>query len=195
MLVADINLGEEEEDNTVVRTGLPQPKRTLLWTLGVAISFYLAGFPTLVYEEFRAKPMPGFETLRALIPADLGMEYPARFWWFVAGAVLLLSVSQVPRVKAVFDTYLCQYLAKVSFSLYLVHEFCIVLFGLRLQGFLLRVAGVESQNKGLGYWTIYIVWFVLFTVPVFALAAQVERWVDVPSVKFAKCLGMYKRLR
>jgi hypothetical protein len=43
-------------------------------------------------------------------------------------------------------------------------------------------------------------WFVVFTVPVFALAAQVERWVDVPSVRFAKwleerCSGVYKGLR
>ncbi|KAK4236813.1 acyltransferase family-domain-containing protein [Achaetomium macrosporum] len=199
MLVADINLGQEE-DSTVIRTGPPRPKRTLLWTSGFAISFYLAGFPTLVYKEGRTKPMPGFETLRALIPAGLDMEDPARFWWSVAGAVLLLSVSQLPRFRAVFDTYLCQYLAKISFSLYLVHEFCIVLFGLRLQGLLLRVAGVESQNKGLGYWVICLVWFALFTVPVFALAAQVDRWVNVPSVKFAKwleerCLGMYRKLQ
>ncbi|KAK3303860.1 acyltransferase family-domain-containing protein [Chaetomium strumarium] len=199
MFVADINLGQEEDD-TVIKTGRPPPRRTLLWSSAFAISFYLAGFPTLVYKEGRMKPMPGFETLRALIPAGLDMEDPARFWWSVAGAVLLLSVSQLPRLRAVFDTYLCQYIAKISFSLYLVHEFCIVLFGLRLQGFLLRVAGVDSQHKGVGYWIICLVWFALFTMPVFALAAQVERWIDVPSVKFAKwleerCLRMHRSLR
>ncbi|KAK4238689.1 acyltransferase family-domain-containing protein [Achaetomium macrosporum] len=183
MFVADINLGQE--DNTVIKTGPPRPKRTLLWTLAIAISFYLAGFPTLVYEEGRTKPMPGFETLRALIPGGLNMH---------PRALLVL-----PRLRAVFDTYICQYLAKIS-SLYLVHEFCIVLFSLRLQGFLLRVADVDSQHKGLGYWIICLLWFALFTMPVFALAAQVERWVDVPSVKFAKwleerSLRMYRSLR
>ncbi|KAL2128734.1 hypothetical protein VTI74DRAFT_8712 [Chaetomium olivicolor] len=199
MLVADFNLGQEE-DNTTGVSAPPLPKRPRLWTFAFAISFYIAGFPTLVYEEGRTKPMPGFEILRALIPAGLDMEDRARFWWSVAGVVLLLSISQLPRLKAVFETHPCQYLAKISFSLYLVHEFCIVLFGLRLQGFLMRMAGVEPQNKGPGYWIVCLIWFALFTVPVFALAAQVERWVDVPSVKFAKwleerCLKMYKNLR
>jgi peptidoglycan/LPS O-acetylase OafA/YrhL len=132
--------------------------------------------------------MPGFETLRGLIPASVAhnMEDPARFWWSISGGALLLSISQLPRLKAVFDSYLCQYLAKISFSLYLAHEFCIVLFGLKLQGLLMGVAGVEEQSKGVGYWVVCVVWFVVFTVPVFALAAQVERWVDVPSVRFAK---------
>jgi peptidoglycan/LPS O-acetylase OafA/YrhL len=130
------------------------------------------------------------------------MDDPARFWWSVAGAALLWSVSQLPKVKGVFETYLCQYLAKVSFSLYLVHEFCIVLFGLRLQGWLMWLFGVGAagQDKGLGYWVVCVLWFVVFGVPVFAVAAQVERWVDVPSVRFAKaveerCLRVWKKLR
>jgi peptidoglycan/LPS O-acetylase OafA/YrhL len=102
---------------------------------------------------------------------------------------LLLSISQMPRLRTrVFESRACQYLARISFALYLVHEFCLVVFGLRLQGWMVSVTGVgEAGAKGgLGYWVVCVVWFAVFTVPVFALAAQVERWVDVPSVRFAK---------
>ena len=207
MLIADFNLGQDEESdnhsNTIPSTSPPkqqqQQQRPFLWTAAFALCFYIAGFPTLVFKDARTKPMPGFEALRALIPAGLDMEDAARFWWSIAGVGLLLSVSQLRRLRAVFETNLCQYLAKISFALYLVHEWCIVLFGLRLQGLLMGLAGLESGDKGLGYWMVCVVWFGLFTVPVFALAAQVERWIDVPSVKFAKwleerCLKMYKRL-
>ncbi|KAK4098437.1 hypothetical protein N658DRAFT_223052 [Parathielavia hyrcaniae] len=239
MLLADFNLGQELADDPAIiayRT-TPSPSsstattttttsrkrsrnRPLLWTTTFLLSFYILGFPTLVYPDARTNPMPGFETLRALIPSssfsssssaagsgvDIGAtEDPARFWWSVAAAALLLSVSQVPRLRAVFESGLCQYLAKISFSLYLVHEFCLVLFGLRLQAWLLGAAGADSErergnDKRVVYWGMCVVWFVVFTVPVFALAAQVERWVDMPSVRLAKwleerCLRVYKSLR
>jgi peptidoglycan/LPS O-acetylase OafA/YrhL len=202
MLIADFNLGQDDDSTTLITTTklntttspTNTTKRPLLWTTILLISFYILGFPTLVFPSARTSPMPGFETLRALIPASIShnMEDPARFWWSVAGIALLLSISQLPRLKAVFETYLCQYLAKISFALYLVHEFCLVLFGLRLQGALMAFARLDqdqqSTEKGVGYWVVCCVWFVVFTVPVFALAAQVERWVDVPSVRFAKGL-------
>lgn len=201
MLLADFNLGQEADALPSASTAVRSRPRPLLWTVVFLVAFYVAGFPTLVFEESRTNPMPGFETLRALIPAGPVMEDRARFWWSISGVVLLLAISQVPRLKAIFETNACQYLAKISFSLYLVHEFCIVLFGLKVQAFLLWLTGVEKGvNQGLLYWVVCWVWFVVFTVPVFALAAQVERWVDVPSVKFAKwleerCLGVYKGLR
>lgn len=143
--------------------------------------------------------MPGFELLHSLTPTRLNMEDHSRFWWSISGVLLLLSISQIPRLKRLFETNFCQYLGKVSFSLYLAHEFSIVLFGLCFQTILLRLTGVEPKSGSLFYWIICGAWFVLFSVPVFIVAAQVERWVDVPSVRFArwlegKCLRVYKLL-
>jgi hypothetical protein len=55
---------------------------------------------------------------------------------------------------------------------------------------------VESHAHTLQYWVVCGVWYGLFTLLMFALAARVERWVDMPSVKFArwleeKCLKLY----
>ncbi|KAL2115248.1 hypothetical protein VTJ04DRAFT_10911 [Mycothermus thermophilus] len=200
MFIADHNLGQEEEEQ---HQESPPNRRPIFWTVVFLFAFYAAGFPTLVYASAITKPMPGFEILRAWLPstAYAFMEDPARFWWSVAGALLLLSVSQLPRLRAFFESYPCQYLAKVSFAMYLVHEFCLVLFGLRMISMIKALAGLpQGMGGGLLYWTVCVVWFGCFTLPVLAVAAFVERWVDAPSVRFAKWLeerGLegYRRLK
>jgi peptidoglycan/LPS O-acetylase OafA/YrhL len=196
ILIADFNLGQEENDTIPS----PRPSRHgIIWTAVFAMAFYMAGFPTLLGAEANLNPMPGFETLRSLTPMGLNMEDHSRFWWSISGASLLLSISQLPRLKSLFETNFCQYLGKISFSLYLVHEFCVVLFGLSLQGLLMRLASLEPHANTFVYWLVCGIWYFLFTILVFALAAQVERWVDVPSVRFArwlegKCLKSYRNL-
>lgn len=199
MLIADFNLGQEEESSTTA--SLKSARYEKLWIAVLAVAFYVAGLPTLGNGDAKVNPMPGFETLRALTPTSLTMDDHARFWWSISGVSILFSISQVSRLKGLFETYFCQYLAKISFALYLVHEFCIVLFGLALQKSILQIVGLDPNLKvtTVLYCVVCVIWFLIFTVPVFALAAQVEKWVDVPSVKFAKwleekCLTGYRRI-
>jgi peptidoglycan/LPS O-acetylase OafA/YrhL len=194
MLIADFNLGQEEDGIT---SSLKSSTYGKVWTAIFSVSLYVAGFPTLGNEEATTNPMPGFETIRSLTPMSLGLEDHSRFWWSISGVSILLSISQLPRLKSAFETSFCQYLARISFSLYLVHEFCIVLFGLTLQAFVLRVAGLEPKSNTFSYYIVCGIWFLVFSVPVLTLASQVEKWVDSPSVKFAKwleekCLSGYR---
>jgi hypothetical protein len=70
-----------------------------------------------------------------------------------------------------------------------VHEFSIALFGLKLQSIMLHVVGQsEPYTHNVAYWFVCVVWYAVFSFIVFAIAARVERWVDAPSVKFAKWL-------
>lgn len=194
MLLADYNLHQE----TTTSTSPPGPKHTMLWTAVFAFAFYTAGLPTFALSDANLKPMPGFETMRSLTPMWLRLEDHAWFMWSISGICLLSSISQLPRLKGLFETNFCQYLGKISFSLYLIHEFCIVLFGLKIQGFLMQLFGVESHaNNALQYWFVCGVWYGIFTLLMFALAARVEKWVDMPSVRFArwleeKCLKVYR---
>ncbi|KAH8819250.1 acyltransferase 3 [Xylogone sp. PMI_703] len=193
MLLADFELGQEENINITSST-----RYGIVCSITIAVAFYIAGFPTLAVGKAKLNPMPGFEILRLLTPMSLNMEDHSRFWWSISGMLFLLSVSQLPRFKRFFETNFCQYLGGISFSLYLIHEFCIVSFGLWLQQYLLRLVAIESHDvSSFAYWSACVIWFFLFTVPVLALAAQVDRWVDAPSVKFAKwlegrCLKFYK---
>jgi hypothetical protein len=61
----------------------------------------------------------------------------------------------------------------------------------------MAVTGVAPKSGTLLYWIVCAVWFWTFTATVWALAAQVEKRVDAPSVRFARvlerrCLKVYK---
>ncbi|KAN0108784.1 Acyltransferase 3 [Hyaloscypha variabilis] len=181
MFIADYNLGQEGSNTQTT-------KYSLLWTLLFLVAFYVAGLPYFTYAGAPSMSMPGYETLRWLTPSFLYMDDQARFMWSLSGMSLLFSISQLPRLKTLFDTNFCQYLGKISFSLYLIHHFCIALFGLRMQEALLHLAGVQNHAETLPYWLVCGVWYALFTLLVFALAGQVTRWVDRLSVRFARWL-------
>jgi peptidoglycan/LPS O-acetylase OafA/YrhL len=141
------------------------------------------------------KPIPGYETLVSLTPKIFSMETEAasRFWWSLSGPSLLLSISQLSSLKILFETGFAQYLGKISFCLYLIHNFCVVLFGIAIKNFLMDIVGLDPNMKegGLVYWVMCAVWFGIFTTLVFALAAAAERWVDRPNVRFSKWFEGY----
>ncbi|KAL5326248.1 hypothetical protein ACEPPN_007386 [Leptodophora sp. 'Broadleaf-Isolate-01'] len=196
MLIADFNLAQDE-NGTIP---LFQPSRyALVWKIAFLVAFYIAGFPTLSYPEAHVLPMFGYETLRSSIPMSLNMEDHSRFWWSISGVTLLFCISQLPQFKSFFEANICQYLGKIAFSLYLVHQFCVMLFGFMMQRFILGLFGLVQNQGGFFYWVACGIWYVPFTGLVFGIAAQVERLVDAPSVRFAKwleekCLKMYKNM-
>ncbi|KAK0113303.1 hypothetical protein ONS95_014995 [Cadophora gregata] len=197
MLLADFNLAQE--DNGASPLSTQRWQCAVLWKILFAVAFYIAGFPTLSYPEAHVLPMVGYETLRSSIPMTLNMEDHSRFWWSISGLTMLLCTSQLPSFKSFFETNICQYLGKIAFSLYLVHQFCVMLFGFVMQRFLLGLFGLVQNQGGFWYWLVCVIWYVPFTTVVFAIAAQVERLVDAPSVRFAKwleerCLAIYKDL-
>lgn len=165
MLIADFNLIREGNDQE------PSIKHGVIWATLFAIAFYVAGLPSLGSPIARMQPMPGFEILHALTPVNLRMEDHSRFWWSISGVLMLLAISQLPRLKKLFETNFCQYMGKIAFSLYLIHEFCLVLFGQSLRNFMMRL---EPTAGTFGYWLLCVVWYILFTPPAFALAAQFE---------------------
>jgi len=194
MLIADFNLGQDANPN-------PTPaSRTVIkiWTAVFAVAFYVAGLPTTAVGNIE-DPRPGYETLMALTP-PLNVEDRGRFMWSLSGVALLLSISQLPYLKRVFESGFCQYLGRISFSLYLIHLSCMVLFGLKMQEMILWLNPSGHDETTVFYWVLCVVWFALFTVPVFAVSGCVEKWVDAPSVRFArwlegKCKVMYQSLR
>ncbi|TVY27829.1 hypothetical protein LHYA1_G003082, partial [Lachnellula hyalina] len=150
MSIADFHLIQEENDQK------PSIKHGVIWTILFAMAFYVAGLPSLWSPIARMQPMPGFETLHALTPMNLSMEDPSRFWWSISGVLLLLAISQLPRLKKLFETNFCQYMGKIAFSLYLIHEFCLELFGHSLQNFMMRLTGLEPTAGTFGYWLLCV---------------------------------------
>ncbi|KAF3930291.1 hypothetical protein ABW20_dc0109488 [Dactylellina cionopaga] len=61
----------------------------------------------------------GFVTLYYLTP--LLYEETFRFWTMIAGMMIVFALMYLPRIQAVLNTRLIQYMGKISFALYLVH--------------------------------------------------------------------------
>ncbi|CZT11377.1 uncharacterized protein RAG0_15550 [Rhynchosporium agropyri] len=185
MLLADFNLAQEESSTS---PPFQASRYSILWKVIFGMAFYVAGFPTLSYKQAHTLPMPGYQFLLSSTPMSLNMEDHSRWWWSISGVTMLFCISQLPSFKAFFEANICQYLGKIAFSLYLVHQFCVMLFGFWMQRLILGLFGINQSQGGFFYWVACVIWYVPFTALVFGIASQVERLVDAPSVRFARWL-------
>jgi peptidoglycan/LPS O-acetylase OafA/YrhL len=167
-----------------------------LWG-GVFIwALYLAGLPDAHYEEYN---LPGFDWYYHNTPMSWqGIEGGGRFWWMISGITLTVSISQVPLLRKIFETRLCQYLGRISFMLYLVHMYVFELVGRMWKNMLsdLVAEDVYSEEtktttriaRGNGLYFVYFGFWIVMLPVVLIVAGQVTKYVDDPSIRFAKWL-------
>jgi peptidoglycan/LPS O-acetylase OafA/YrhL len=126
------------------------------------------------------------------------------FYLFWAAFLAVASIPRLPWLKRFFETRLCQYLARISFALYLVHGLVIWTLGDRLYaaaGFKrpMHAKGIPQwvdkfplPKKGpmgleVGFWLLQLI-----ILPVTLYFAEiVTKLVDEPSVKLTNWL--YKK--
>jgi len=166
------------------------------------VALYLGGVPSCEgpdYEKLLSKS-PGWRWLYHLKPQAV---YDAK-WFFLFWAAILTvaSVPRLPWLKHFFETRFCQYLARISFALYLVHGLVIYLIGDRLYaavGMLSKEQHKEHipqwinffpiSKKGpmgleLAFWACQLI-----ILPTTLWAAElVTKLIDEPSVKFTNWL-------
>jgi peptidoglycan/LPS O-acetylase OafA/YrhL len=127
-----------------------------------------------------------------------GIEGGGRFWWMISGITLTVSISQVPLLRKIFETRLCQYLGRISFMLYLVHIYVFELVGRMWKNMLsdLVAKDVYSEEtktttrmpQGNGLYFVYFGFWIVMLPVVLIVAGQVTKYVDDPSIRFAKWL-------
>ena len=155
----------------------------LIYALLFAFGIYLAGMPPEILAfEFPAQPKVGYIWLYKLIPPDFlfRIPEPARWWWYWSGNLTFVGISKIPQLQTIFNTKFCQWLGKISFALYLVHPMIISILSRPLQGFVKTM----TEHKGI----VCLFEFTVVTPIVVVLAGVVERYIDQPSVRFAKWL-------
>ena len=156
---------------------------TLMYALLFVFGIYLAGMPPEILAfEFPSQPKIGYMWLYKLIPPDylFRIPEPARWWWYWSGNLTFLGISKIPQLQSIFNTKFCQWLGKISFALYLVHAMIISILSRPLQGFVKTM----TEHKGI----VCLFEFTVMTPIVVVLAGVVERYIDQPSVRFAKWL-------
>lgn len=192
MLHADFMIWQGKTERSVTTSFAAK----CLWG-GVFIwALYLAGLPDAHYEEYN---LPGFDWYYHNTPMSWqGIEGGGRFWWMISGITLTVSISQVPLLRKIFETRLCQYLGRISFMLYLVHVYVFHLVGRMWKNMLSDLVGEDvysEENKtttrmarGNGLYFVYFGFWIVMLPVVLIVAGQVTKYVDDPSIRFAKWL-------
>lgn len=128
------------------------------------------------------------------------------FYLFWAAVFLVSSTPRIAWLKGFFETGFCQYLGRISFSLYLVHGPVLWTLGDRLY---LATGGWHSEqqlkvlaswynafplstSKPLGLESAFLVPHIILLPVTLGLAEMVTRLADGPSVRFAAWL--YRRV-
>jgi len=109
----------------------------------------------------------------------------------LSGVTITVAISQLPLLKSIFETGFCQYLGRISFMLYLVHMNVFELLGKYWKRMLVNMMPKTDDGAYAGYFEVYVVYFGFWVVMmpiVLVVAGQVTKYVDDPSVRFAKWL-------
>ncbi|KAF6805510.1 hard surface induced protein [Colletotrichum sojae] len=140
-------------------------------------ALYLLSYPRLLLD---AAATPGYRALAAATPAQYDNGWSL---WISLGAVLLvLTVQASPELQSLFTHPLTQYLGRVSFALYLVHNPMLWVCGWHLVRFFADFTGVATEGqRGLA-----IFFGTCFFFPaLFCVADFAQRYVDAKAVSFA----------
>jgi len=174
------------------------------WGVVFTWALYVAGLPDSRYSPSIAEgeqyDLPGFDWYYQHVPESWkDVESGGRFWWMISGITMTVSISQLPLLRRVFETRFCQYLGRISFMLYLVHNYVFEGFGQYYKSWLTGIVDheevlVETSSKtirfakGNSLLFVYICFWPVMLPVLLAIAGQVTKYVDDPSITFSKWL-------
>jgi peptidoglycan/LPS O-acetylase OafA/YrhL len=172
---------------------LSEGQKSLLVSIGTKATFLLGIF-FLCYPDEQADKSPGYITLVQSVPKvykDSGMI--DKYWLCIGSFLLVGSVACSPTLQKPFTTALAQYLARISFALYLVHPLFLHTIGMKMLYRVLEApAGWTAQGEekyqptGWVYGTTFVRAVILNTALSIWFADWVWRMVDVKAVNFAR---------
>ncbi|KAF2274204.1 acyltransferas-like protein [Westerdykella ornata] len=200
MLLCDLDLLALENQLPRFLAALEDFKEFIYFHLFI-VALYLGGVPSCDQENYQTllNRSPGWRFLSHLTPQ--AVYDPKWFFNFWAALLFVASVPRLPWLKHFFESRFCQYLARISFALYLVHGPLLILLSDRIYA---AVGFSRGSQKGhidgwidafpitkkgpmgleLAFWIPQLVLF-----PVTLYAAEVgTKLLDEPSVRFSNWL-------
>ncbi|KAK3322729.1 acyltransferase family-domain-containing protein [Apodospora peruviana] len=198
MLLGDLDLLAAKDDLPAFLARL-EPFSTVIYYHLLVISLYLGGVPVRTQDINDLATNNGWYYLSFFKPQAV-YDYKW-FYLFWAAVLLVASIPRISWLKRFFETGFCQYLGRISFSLYLVHGPILWTLGDRLYA----AVGwaTEEQMKHIPGWVNKLplskagpfcleVGFLLpniILLPVTLYCAEmVTRAFDEPSVRFPQWL-------
>ncbi|PSR83497.1 acyltransferase 3 [Coniella lustricola] len=204
MLQCDLDLlARRSEPNSGFPTFLRrlEPyKKTVFYTL-LVLALFFSGVPSHSRDLDEWRSNPGWYYLYYLKPQAV---FDAK-WFFLAIAAncLVAAIPRIPALKRFFEGRFCQYLGRISFSLYLVHGPILLLLGDRLYHAVGFVAPfLETQQRysswinkiplpiagPLGLEPAFLLPHIIMLPLTLWVSDVVTRHVDEPAVRFSQWL-------
>ncbi|ROT37862.1 hypothetical protein SODALDRAFT_333622 [Sodiomyces alkalinus F11] len=143
------------------------PKRKLQSFALLVVGLFLMSEP----ETYPDKS-PFWAFLNRFVPASFGPQSPDRFWNAVGAPLAVYAAGDLGFVRSVLESRAAQYLGRISFGLYLVHNAVFCSLGAWLLGF-------ESINGNLA--------ILVVVLPVALWVGELfSRFFDEPVVRLVK---------
>ena len=95
------------------------PYKRIIWPVMLLASLVIGGVPLANNSVRDLGRTPGWKHVAFLVPST--HEVHKWFFLFWAATMLITSVQRVSWAKSFFEKRFCQYLGRVSYSLYLMH--------------------------------------------------------------------------
>ncbi|KAK0715245.1 acyltransferase 3 [Lasiosphaeris hirsuta] len=180
-------------------------KSTIYYILFVA-GLCLAGVPSATAEVKDLRANPGWYWLSYLKPQ--AVFDPKWFYLFFASNMIVACIPRMRWLKRFFESRFCQFLGRISFSLYLVHGPILATLGDRLYhatGYV-RTIGTPEEIAELANWAnafplpmggpmglelSFLAPHIILLPFTFWVADIITRTVDEPVVRFAQ--WMFRR--
>jgi peptidoglycan/LPS O-acetylase OafA/YrhL len=178
-----------------------EPFKTPIYYLLFITGFWLAGVPSQSNKIEDLRASPGWYWLSFLKPQ--AVYDPKWFFLFFAANMLVVSIPRIPWLKRFFESRFCQYLGRISFSLYLVHGPVLAILGDRIYHAVGWVRSFEKELKMYAWWInafplpktgpmgleiAFLVPHIILLPVTLWLADIVTMTVDTPSVRFSSWL-------
>ncbi|KAJ9148933.1 Acyltransferase 3 [Pleurostoma richardsiae] len=207
MLQSDLDqLAKKYEDEFPRFLRRLEPYKTFIYYHLLVIAMFLSGVPTHDYDVEHLRQNPGWYWLSYLKPQAV-FDYKW-FYLFWAANFIVAAVPRIPWLKRFFECRFCQYLGRISFSLYLVHGPVLHMIGDRLYAAVGWARPVGPETDKLGSWinimplpktgpmgleVAFLLPHIILLPLTLWVADVVTRAVDEPSVKIAQ--WMYKKIQ
>jgi peptidoglycan/LPS O-acetylase OafA/YrhL len=176
-----------------------RPYKKAIFSAMLALAIYLGGCPAHQSDVYELRKNPGWYLLSFIKPqAVFDVKWFFLFW---ASVFLVASTPHISWLKRFFETRFCQYLGRVSFSLYLVHGPVLWMIGDRLYAAVgwpkdSRFINIPQWVNAfplpkagpLGLEVAFLVPHLILLPLTFYLAEVVTRAFDEPSVRFPQWL-------
>jgi peptidoglycan/LPS O-acetylase OafA/YrhL len=175
---------ESSPFDSIVKPTTLSRASSVFWMANFIFAMWIAGWPNEGVDH-----TPGLHHFVPITPEPFfttGGDWLA-FPWFALGAMqVVFACQQVQFLQRVFTTGLAQYLANISYALYLMHGPMLDVFAHRWMPHVWWAVGGAD-----GMWRRLFAFFggtLVLGIPIIFAADLFWRAVDVPCVEFAKWL-------